>query len=400
MVALLWSHAVDHASLANSLESEPALLEHLPPGALGLGGGGAFGSPLAPFSQAPAKQLPPGRRAVGGGGRGEEGWGGEARGLWRRACAGRLPRSPRTRGAPRATPTGRRQRSPSSAPQGPAGGPPHQPARRAPRAPPAPPGPWPPAPPRPPPPPPCRPRGRGEPRAPARPPPPSPPGLEAWPPKGLHVPRGGRGRRAKRPGAGRGRRAQAPTEKAAPRRRARRNPRRARPRGARGGSRGKSAGGGAGRAQQRRQGPQGHRLSFPQEGAGLELEARLRALPGRAAHLRGGQSRSSAGADLGAPLGAGPDNPEDVRVRSGAPRGLGPGEEGLVELCLIFLNIQIFVVTLALSKCSVFLLKMRALLNVRAIFATRPVFHLLFPLPRVALTNGKRAQDEGTWDKS
>ena len=92
-----------------------------------------------------------------------------------------------------------------------------------------------------------------------------------------------------------------------------------------------------------------------------------------------GQSRSSAGADLGAPLGAGPDNPEDVRVRSGAPRGLGPGEEGLVELCLIFLNIQIFVVTLALSKCSVFLLKMRALLNMRAIFKnTRNRFFFFF----------------------
>ena len=244
------------------------------------------------------------------------------------------------------------------------------------------------------------PRARRAPR-PRAPPPPFPPGSGGLAPQGASRPAGRKGEEGEAAGGGEGAEgagthgeggaaaqgAQEPPEGAAA--------------GRAGGLEGEERrGGGAGRAQQRRQGPQGHRLSFPQEGAGLELEARLRALPGRAAHLRGGQSRSSAGADLGAPLGAGPDNPEDVRVRSGAPRGLGPGEEGLVELCLIFLNIQIFVVTLALSKCSVFSLKMRALLNMRAIFATRPVFHLLFPLPRVALTNGKRAQDEGTWDKS
>ena len=64
-----------------------------------------------------------------------------------------------------------------------------------------------------------------------------------------------------------------------------------------------------------------------------------------------------------------------------------------------FLNIQIFVFTLALSKCLVFFLKIRALLNIYAIFVTRPVFHF-FPLAGVALLNGKRAQYEGTWAKS
>ena len=70
-----------------------------------------------------------------------------------------------------------------------------------------------------------------------------------------------------------------------------------------------------------------------------------------------------------------------------------------MELCINFLNIQIFVFTSALSKCLVFLLKIRALLNIYTIFVTKPVFHF-FPLAGVALLNGKRAQDVGTWSKS